>query len=114
MAVPDDLETVVRASISPVEVWGLMAQKPDRLVVVDVRNGPVSFVIRGAIRIPLHGLAAREVELPRDKLVVVYSSNAACPLATRATATLIGAGFDARRMTGGLSGWKTLKLPLNG
>lgn len=114
MAIPNDLDTVVRASISPVEVWGLMEQKLDRLVVVDVRNGPVSFVIPGAIRIPLHMIASRKGELPQDELVVLYSSDSNCSLATRATVTLLNAGFNARQMTGGISGWRLLKLPLEG
>jgi rhodanese-related sulfurtransferase len=114
MAVPAGLETVVRASISPVEVWSLMGLKPDRLVVIDVRNGPVSFVIPGAIRIPNHAIDSRRDALPHDKLVVVYSWHAACPLATRATATLLDAGLDARQMTGGLAGWRLLKLPIRG
>jgi len=114
MAIPDDLQTIVRASISPVEVWGLMEQKPNRLVVVDVRNGPVSFVLPGATRIPLHMIAKREGELPHDKLVVLYSSDSSCNLATRATVALLHAGFDARQMTGGISGWSLLKLPLDG
>lgn len=113
MAIPDELETVVRASISPVDVWDLMERKPDRLVVVDVRNGPVSFVIPGAIRIPLHMIASLEGELPHDKLVVLYSWDSNCTLATRAAVTLLNAGFDARQMTGGISGWQLLKLPLN-
>jgi rhodanese-related sulfurtransferase len=114
MAIPDYIDTVVRVSISPVEVWGLMEQKPDRLVVVDVRDGPVSFVIPDAIRIPLHMIASREGELPHDKLVVLYSSDSNCTLATRATVTLLKAGVDARQMTGGISGWSLLKLPLDG
>jgi hypothetical protein len=35
-------------------------------------------------------------------------------LATRATVTLLKTGFDARQMTGGISGWSLLKLPHDG
>jgi len=78
MAIPDDLQTIVRASISPVEVWGLMEQKPNRLV------------------------------------VVLDASDSSCSFATRATVTLLNAGFDARQMTGRIAGWDLLNLPLNG
>ena len=114
MTAPDDLETVVRSSVSPIEVWGLLNQKPDRLVVVDVRNGPVAFVIRGAIQIPLHAIASRANDLPHDRLVVLYSSDSQGDLATRATVALLSSGFDARQMTGGISGWRRLKLPVDG
>ena len=114
MTIPDDLVVRARASISPVELWGLMEQKPDRFVVIDVRNGPVSLLLPGAIRIPHHLIASRLDELPREKLVVLYSWGSDCNLATRSVASLLDSGFDARELTGGISGWSLLKLPLEG
>ena len=106
------LDARVRGTISPVEVRGLMLQKPDRLVVVDVRNEAVPSIIRGAIHIPEDQIAGRTNELPRRKLIVLYSWNSGCDLAIKATIKLLDAGFDARQLHGGIAGWILLRLPI--
>ena len=59
--------------------------------------------IKGAVHMPLSDLGARHGELARDRpIVVVCRSGARSAVATEA---LIGAGFDAYNLEGGMNAW---------
>jgi rhodanese-related sulfurtransferase len=107
------LEARARASIGPVEVMGLMEQKPGSFLIIDVRNGPVPSTIRGAIRIPESSIADWSSELRRGELIVLYSWDADCDLGIRAAITLLDAGLDARELRGGIAAWNLLRLPID-
>ncbi|MFI5167624.1 MAG: rhodanese-like domain-containing protein [Thermoanaerobaculales bacterium] len=113
MSESEYLEARVRASISPVEVMGMMQQKPGGFLIIDVRNGPVASKIRGAIRVPESSIADWIIAAPRDQLIVLYSWDADCDLGIRAAITLLNAGRDARELRGGIAAWNQLGLPVD-
>jgi rhodanese-related sulfurtransferase len=66
--------------------------------------------IAGASHIPLEDLAQRAAELDRDRPVVLY-----CRGGTRssmATDALAAGGYDAAKLTEGITGWEEEGLPL--
>ena len=66
--------------------------------------------IAGASHIPLDELAQRAAELDKERPVVLY-----CRGGTRssmATAALAEAGYDAAKLTEGITGWEEEGLPL--
>ena len=83
-----------------------------RPLVVDVRQ-PEEFReghIAGSKLIPLRELGKRIKELPRDKEIICV-----CATGNRsrsATKLLIGAGYNAFDMKGGIFMWRRFKMPL--
>ncbi len=81
-------------------------EQGERLVILDVRqpdefqNGHIS----GAKLIPLGELNKRLKELPTDKdILCVCASGSRSSVATR---HLLGAGYKAFNMRGGMAGWR--------
>ena len=60
----------------------------------------------GAQAIPIDDLPYRADELPRDRLIVVYSRGKYCLLADKAVTILRLRGFRASRLNDGWSEWK--------
>jgi rhodanese-related sulfurtransferase len=59
--------------------------------------------VAGAVHLPLAELSQRVGELDRDRPVVVYCRGGSrCEMAAEA---LVGAGFDAAPMAGGVGAW---------
>lgn len=84
------------------------------VVVLDVRP-PEEFAsahVAFARSVPLTRLDAVAEELPRDRLVVAYCRGPYCVLADEAVKRLRAAGFDARRLDGGLPEWRAAGLPV--
>ncbi|MGD9736471.1 MAG: rhodanese-like domain-containing protein [Solirubrobacterales bacterium] len=66
--------------------------------------------IAGASHIPLDELPQRAGELERERPVVLYCRGG--NRSSMATAALAEAGFDAAKLTGGITGWEEEGLPL--
>ncbi|GGA93799.1 metalloregulator ArsR/SmtB family transcription factor [Puia dinghuensis] len=92
----------------------LTRMRSRNLVVLDVRpakefnNGH----IRGAINIPLEGLAAKINHLPKNKEYVAYCRGPFCVFADEAVALLTKRGFKAKRLMEGFPDWKMKGLPV--
>ncbi|RDC65958.1 rhodanese-like domain-containing protein [Adhaeribacter pallidiroseus] len=50
--------------------------------------------------------------LPRDKIIVVYCDGIGCNASTKGAAKLVGLGFRAKEMIGGLDWWKRDGYPV--
>jgi rhodanese-related sulfurtransferase/DNA-binding transcriptional ArsR family regulator len=84
------------------------------VVVIDVRP-PEEFTaahVAGARSVPLADLEAFTASLSRDRAVVAYCRGPYCVLADEAVKRLREAGFDARRLDGGLPEWRAAGLPV--
>ena len=66
--------------------------------------------IAGASHIPLDELPQRTGEIERDRTVVLYCRGG--NRSSMATAALAEAGYDAAKLTGGITGWEEEGLPL--
>jgi rhodanese-related sulfurtransferase len=61
-----------------------------------------------AIHIPLDQLSARHTELPSDRRIVVICRSGG--RSAKATEALVGAGYDAVNLAGGMKAWDSLGL----
>jgi rhodanese-related sulfurtransferase len=79
---------------------------------VDVRAGHEWGVgrIAGATHLPLAELAERAGEIDRERPVVVYCRGG--NRSSMAAAALADAGYDAAKLTEGITGWSEAGLPL--
>lgn len=66
--------------------------------------------IAGATHLPLDELATRAAEIDRERPVVVYCRGG--NRSSMATAALAAAGYDAAKLTEGITGWAEQGLPL--
>jgi rhodanese-related sulfurtransferase len=57
----------------------------------------------GAVWIPMGELTTRQGEVPDDRPIVVVCRSG--PRSARVTAALVGAGFDAVNLAGGMTAW---------
>lgn len=85
-----------------------------RAVLLDVRGAAEASAERigGALAIPLNQLAARRAELPKGKTIITYC---ACPneeSSNAAAGQLMGAGFSASALSGGIEGWRRAGYPM--
>lgn len=62
-----------------------------------------------ALHLPLDQLGDRHTELPTDRRVVVICRSGG--RSARATEALVGAGYDAVNLAGGMQAWIALGLP---
>jgi rhodanese-related sulfurtransferase len=99
------------ATISPHAVSERAAARPESLLFVDVRTGPTPTKIPGAVAIPQPEIVARMGDLPKDKLLILYSWDTWCSLAAKAAVTLLQAGFFVKVLDGGIAAWESLRLP---
>ncbi|HKA67149.1 MAG TPA: rhodanese-like domain-containing protein [Solirubrobacterales bacterium] len=67
--------------------------------------------IPGATHLPLAELAQRAGEIDRERPVVLYCRGG--NRSTMATAALADAGYDAAKLTEGITGWAEAGLPLD-
>jgi len=63
-----------------------------------------------ATLVPLGTLGDRVAELPTDRRIVVVCRSGA--RSARATEALVGAGYDAVNLAGGMQAWAALGLPV--
>jgi rhodanese-related sulfurtransferase len=96
-----------------------MAELRERLarggvVVIDVRPAAEYRCghIRGAISMPLAGLARRLRQLPKRKTIVAYCRGPYCLFADEAVRLLRSRGFRAQRLEQGFPEWKLSGLPV--
>jgi hydroxyacylglutathione hydrolase len=90
----------------------LQQQEPDRITMLDVREGGerAGGAIANSISIPLGKVASRAGELDRNKLLVVHCKGGY--RSSIATSLLRRAGFrDVANLTGGFDAWKAAGLP---
>ncbi|MFN8163216.1 MAG: rhodanese-like domain-containing protein [Solirubrobacterales bacterium] len=67
--------------------------------------------IAGATHLPLGQLAERAGEIDRERPVILYCRGG--NRSTMATAALADAGYDAAKLTEGITGWAEAGLPLD-
>jgi len=81
-------------------------------VLLDVRNSDEWMVGHAptAIFITLGDLQARHTELPTDRRIVVVCRSGG--RSAQATQALVGAGYDAVNLAGGMKAWAALGLPV--
>ena len=102
------------ATMSPVDVLHIMRSDPDRIRVVDVRNGPATLLvdrIPGALQVPQSEILSRLNSIPRDRMLVLYCWDTWCSLAAQAAVPLLERGYDVKELYGGMNAWKILKFP---
>ena len=75
-------------------------------VMLDVRNADEwdAGRIDGATWIPMPEIDARQDEIPTDRPIVVVCRSGA--RSGRVTAALVGAGYDAANVAGGMQAWE--------
>lgn len=103
----DDLEPV-KANVL------LERARTGEVTVLDVRPAEefAAGHLPGAVNLPLGELEKRLAELPLGQPVVAYCRGPYCVLAYDAVAKLREAGFQARRLEGGLPEWRRAGLPV--
>lgn len=76
--------------------------------ILDVREPEevAEWAIPGAVNVPLGQLGARAADIPRDEEVVVVCASGG--RSRRATEALVGAGWHARDLVGGMASWGTV------
>ena len=80
-------------------------------LLLDVRNDDEWVVghAPAAVHMPLGALSERHTELPTDRRIVVICRSGG--RSARATEALVGAGYDAVNLAGGMQAWAALGLP---
>lgn len=63
-----------------------------------------------ALWIPMGDLGARQSELPDDRAIVVVCRSGA--RSARVTTALLGAGYDAANLAGGMQAWAAAGFPV--
>jgi rhodanese-related sulfurtransferase len=66
--------------------------------------------VDGALHIPLGQLAARQGEVPSDRVLVVVCRSGV--RSARAAAALLAADYDAVNLAGGMKAWAAAGLPV--
>lgn len=96
--------------LTPTEVAGIIERGGAQIVDVREPYERDAGFIDGSVHIELEHLASRAPTLDRDRPIVFY-----CRLGARsamATQAFRAAGFDARNMAGGMTGWASAGLPV--
>ena len=104
-----------RDALEPVSRKELARRLKDGLVtVLDVRpeNEFDAGHLSRAINIPLHDLARRLRELPKDSEIIAYCRGPYCVFAVEAVSLLRKRGFKARRLEDGYPEWRAAGLPV--
>lgn len=111
----DYFKTRLEATVSPMDVQKMFnTADPASFCVVDVRNGSPSLLenkIKGAVEMPQAQIEKMYIELPKDRLIIVYCWDTWCSLAAKAAVFLLEKGFNVKELYGGTMAWNTLRLP---
>ncbi len=103
-----DNSTIV-AEITPEEVK-TMIDKNENFFLVDVRDATEyskNGHIEGALNIPLSELEAKQIVLPKDKLIIVMCDGNNCRRSSYGVAALYKLGFrNLKNFKSGTAGWK--------
>jgi len=86
-------------------------------VILDVRSEKdhAECHVPGALNIPLRRISSETtVDLPKDKLIVVYCWGHSCNASTKAAFKLSGLGFKVKEMIGGIEAWHKEGAPVEG
>ncbi|MDA8194907.1 MAG: metalloregulator ArsR/SmtB family transcription factor [Thermaerobacter sp.] len=86
----------------------------DSVILLDVRP-PEEYAAGhwpGALSIPLETLADHLTELPQDRTIVAYCRGPYCVLALHAVDLLRQQGYQAVRLTEGVSDWRAKGIPI--
>lgn len=102
------LKAKLEVEISPYELKEILETAPGKVLVADVRDAGAFDAghIRGSANIPVADIVSQLANLPKDRTVVTYCWDAACPLAPKAALELAQKGFRVRFLAGGLAEWK--------
>ena len=111
------LRELVKARLEPEDLKRqLDAGEP--VYIVDLRHPlellPDPFTLPGAIHLSPDSLAARHLEIPRDRDVVLFCTCPSEATAAKTAMTLVKLGIDrVRPLRGGYDEWKRLGFPLD-
>ncbi|WOF45002.1 hypothetical protein KNJ79_09070 [Sphingopyxis indica] len=100
------------AYVSPMTITAWQEEERSDFILVDARKRhpmPAKKIV-GALWIPEPEMADRWVELPKDKLIVLYCWDTWCSLATSAALVLLEHGLRVKELYGGVAAWETLRL----
>ena len=111
------LRELIKARLEPEDLKKqLDAGEP--VYIVDLRHPlellPDPFTLPGAIHLSPDSLAARHLEIPRDRDVVLFCTCPSEATAAKTAMTLIKLGIErVRPLRGGYDEWKRLGFPLD-
>lgn len=79
------------------------------VLIVDVRHADAYAEehIPGSINVPLEEIPKRLKELPKDKTIVTYCWDHACPMSTKAALELAHKDYKVQELYGGIGAWKS-------
>ncbi len=101
------------AYVSPMTIKSWQEEGRSDFVLVDARKrhpAPAKRIV-GAFWLPEPEMVERWVELPKNKLIVLYCWDTWCSLATSAALILIEHGLRVKELYGGIAAWETLRMP---
>lgn len=100
------------SAIGEIDVAAANALVEAGALLLDVRNDDEweAGHAPAAVLIPLGDLATRHTELPTDRKIAVICRSGA--RSARATEALVGAGYDAVNVAGGMLAWADSGLPV--
>ena len=109
-----DLATEPQYEVTPQQLKRMLEQAPDQVFVVDLRGAEEYSAghIPTARNIPMVGFDASYPGLPRDILIVAYCGGVDCGFSLSATYELAGSGLRAKRLVGGMEGWRRTGFPV--
>lgn len=101
------------AYVSPMTIKGWQEEGRSDFILVDVRkrHPRPAKRIAGASWLPEPEMAERWVELPKDKLIVLYCWDTWCSLATSSALALLERGLRVKELYGGIAAWEMLRMP---
>ena len=100
--------------ISPMKLSLEMSKNPNNYIVIDVRNpsSQLTKKIKGSISIPQNQITTRFLEIPKDKIIILYCWSSWCLLASEVAVVLLDYGYPhIKELSGGFEGWNSLNLP---
>jgi len=100
------------SAVEEIDVAAAHALVEDGALLLDVRNDDEweAGHAPAALLMPLPALGDRYTELPTDRRIVVICRSGA--RSARATEALVGAGYDAVNVAGGMLAWADAGLPV--
>jgi rhodanese-related sulfurtransferase len=99
------------SNVEEIDPMSANALVEDGALLLDVRNDDEWVVghAPGALHVPLGTLSERHAELPTGRRIVVICRSGG--RSAKATEALVGAGYDAANLTGGMQAWVSVGLP---